>query len=1206
MRNLWFHFAFVLCLIGISIWSILPTEDKLRRGKDLAGGVSLVYQVELKPDDPDNTVPRMIDLLKRRVDPSGVLDITMVRQGGNRIEVTMPLPGEKVKALRAEFEAALAKISSGALTAEQFERLMKVGSARAAEIKTIAGDDAARLELLEKAGQAHDMIAVRTEDFRRRQPELRSAVDAATAALNNMRQTGAAGEALAPLEQGQRDAQGALDGLAKQAAETEIAYTKAREAALATAIPATEVRRALQLGAKDRSIRSEATGEQIRQDSPRKQATARLVKNHPAASTELDEVVATWNNYEKNRSTLDDPSDLKRLLRGAGVLEIRIASNSMVPDEDRLRAELRQNGPRAVRSNEFAWFKINKLESWYDSAEELKELTDNPAAYFRSKRSNVAEVYDGEIYVLLYTVGNATMLAGTGEWKVAGARFSQDGVGRPAIAFTMNDSGALRLRELTANNKGRPMAVLLDDEIYTIATIQEEIGKQGQITGTFSNEEVNYVVRVLEAGSLAAKLSPEPISENTIGPELGQDNLDRGLYAGVVSFLAVAAFMICYYFTGGGIAIIALMINLLMILAAMSLNSAKFSLPGIAGVILTFGMAVDANVLIYERMREELMRGNDLRTAVRLAYSKALSAILDGNNTILIVCIVLTFTGTPEIKGFAITMTIGTITTMICQLYIARLMNSFVVDKLKWKKMSMLPLAIPALNRILHPNINWLRYTTFYVIFSVGLTLLSIAIIYSRGADLLDNEFRGGTKVTIALKTDPATGKPLTRTRAEIQQRLEQTIDELVAKDAELVGLQQMNPGVIMLNPQDDRSSRFIIKTTMTDTQTVTKAVTTAFADDLDMQESVAFAGSDEKRTAEGRVLPITVKGSLRENFETTAFAALAGMEADASDYVGGGALFMTDINAGQRRPTKAMLENRLSALANDPEFASAVARRHRIIVLDGDDTSVTAAAVLFIDPQIKFESNAEGWKNDVRGGEWKFVTTAMSRETTLAGMESFSPSIAATFAAQAIVATLLSAVLIIIYVWIRFSSFRYSLAAMAATLHDCIVAVGAIAASSYALQLFPGFAEAIGLRDFKIDLNVVAAVLTILGYSLNDTIVIMDRIRETKGKSPFASIAIVNQSINETVSRTLITSGLTIAATLVLYIFGGEAVRAFAFCFLVGVLTGTYSSVAVAGPIVAAGRGARNASGTNGRSDGLRSDGLRSDGSVSTPALPA
>jgi SecD/SecF fusion protein len=501
-------------------------------------------------------------------------------------------------------------------------------------------------------------------------------------------------------------------------------------------------------------------------------------------------------------------------------------------------------------------------------------------------------------------------------------------------------------------------------------------------------------------------------------------------------------------------------------------------------------------------------------------------------------------------------------------LYVTRLIYVLLVDKLHIKNLSMLPLAIPALNRMLHPNINWMKYRLAFVTFSLVVTGLCFVAVFSRGKDLLDNEFRGGTKVTIQLAKDKTSGKPILRSRAEMQEKLKATIERLAATP-DLLSLRQMEPTVVMLNPEGDVSNRFVIKTTLTDTKAVNAAVSEAFRQDMDQTVAIKFDRAGEAKGAEVAVLPITVKGTLRENFENSPFAALPGMGLDVSDYVGGGAAMLTNLKVGSESPTLANLEGRLGALSTDPAFAASVVRRHRVVVMDGDEGRVTAAAVLFVDPQIKYESNTQAWTNDVRISEWNFVNAAFGRENTLAGLESFSPSIAASFTAQAIVATLLSAVLIIIYVWVRFASFRFSVAAIVATLHDCVVAVGFIAMSGYLVKANPGLADAMGIRDFKIDLNVVAAVLTILGYSLNDTIVILDRVRETKGKLAYASEEIINRSINETLSRTFITSGTTVIATTVLYIFGGEAVRAFAFCFLVGVVTGTYSSVAIACPIV-------------------------------------
>src|SRR5256885_1424023 len=203
--------------------------------------------------------------------------------------------------------------------------------------------------------------------------------------------------------------------------------------------------------------------------------------------------------------------------------------------------------------------------------------------------------------------------------------------GTPEISLEVNQRGGQLLGELAGRDVRDQMAVLLDDQVYTAPNLLSKISKSGQITGTFTDAEIRYIVRVLGAGSLQAKLSPEPISEMRLAPELGADNLRAGLRAGVISLIAISGFMIVYYFGSGVIAVVALLCNALLILGIMALANAAFTMPGIAGVILTFGMAVDANVLIYERMREEIQRGADARTAVRLGYDKAMASIVDGN-----------------------------------------------------------------------------------------------------------------------------------------------------------------------------------------------------------------------------------------------------------------------------------------------------------------------------------------------------------------------------------------------------------------------------------------------------------------------------------------------------------------------------------------------------------------------------------------------
>ncbi|MCW5765119.1 MAG: protein translocase subunit SecD [Phycisphaeraceae bacterium] len=1157
MRHLFRHIVLIVAVVLLIGAQIFPLDKKLRRAKDLAGGSTLVYQVDLRPSDPPGTLDRMIELLKRRVDPNGVLDISIVAQGANRIEITMPLANQKTLNLRAAFEAEVDKVVVGALSAEQIQQVMAMpAEQRSAEIARLAGGDAGRLERLNAAVKAFDAAREGRAKFQERAEARRKAVsdasDALAAAMNAPQPDAAR---IAELQRAFDAAKALTDEEARPVAVAEMEYERARQAALATGVSRAEITRALELS--DRDIKPKGGGEGV--PSPQARALSRIRQAHPGIEASLDRAVAAWREYQKERSTLDSPQDLIRLLKGAGVLSFRIAARpGEIGDEARLRQELRSVGPRNVKSQEVRWFKLNKLESWYNTLPEFQVMNSDPAGYFAG-RNMVVDEYDGELYALLFDVEGRRLTQAEGEWGVDSARQSLDEIQRPNIAFTMTELGGERMRALTGANLQRLMAVLLDDQVYTAPNIQSQIGKNGQISGNFTLEEIRYIVRVLNAGSLAAKLSPEPISVSTIAPQFGADNLAKGLRAGAVSFIAVAGFMIVYYFGCGVISVIALLINGLLILGIMAMNHAAFSLPGIAGVVLTFGMAVDANVLIYERVREELGRGADWRSSVRLGYARAMSSIVDGNLTTLIVVVVLAFLGTQEIKGFAITMIIGSITTMFTQLYITRVLFSVLIEKFRWRHGSMLPIKIPAIARAFHPNIDWMKYRHLMLGSSLLLVVLSFAVVGLRGKDLLENDFRGGTRVNIELGTDKASGKPAILTRLQAEERVVAAVK--AANDPTLRDM--LAPTVVPIDPQADRisSNKFAIKTTATNTQGVERVVNEAFKDVIDAPPALEFDGKAERDPSRAPVRPIATP-NIRDVIDNPR------ADLPAPDFVGGVAIILNNISPPQ--PLSA-LEKRLIAFRNqpDPEIARTGARAQRWIVLDGDERSVRSAVVLVADPGVSFLSDPAAWRVQLAASEWRILSEALGNAQSLASVESFSAAIAATFTAQAIVAVVISTILILIYIWVRFQSLRYSIGAVLSTAHDCIVAVGAIAIAGPMVEYTPGLAAALGIDAFKIDLNVVAAVLTILGYSLNDTVIVMDRIRENRGKLSYATRKVINDSINQTISRTVITSGLTLMATLGIYLLGGEAMRAFAFTFVIGIITGTYSSVFIAAPVV-------------------------------------
>lgn len=1160
MKNLRIKSIFLLAVLVLFVLSIWPPSEKLRLGKDLRGGTTLVYSVDIDPgENPKEVLDKVIEVLKDRVDPQGIFDITMMAQGQDRIEITMPLPSDKVKALKADFEQKLNALDQHSISRGDFERIMRLP----------AEERSARI--IETAGQSGD---------------LRTLLDDAAAGLD---EATALREQLRMMEQ-QAAPDEAVDAVVAKIADAELKYERSRDAALAAMPTAEEFRRLLDLPDRELILKDERTGQYVTQESSRKRALDKFRQQHDGRlKPEIDAILAAYETYLANRTSLDDPSDLVRLLRGAGVLSFRITvdpqgsgSPNTHPDEQRLRAELREKGPRNVRARDVRWVKINRIEAWLESVQELEMLDQSPEAYF-ARRGLVAEEYDGDYWVLAWdTPGKRLTQEDDSDWAVASAFNSADQSGRPAIGFRMDTRGANLFGSMTGGNIGNKMAVLLDDEVYTAPVIQARITRNGIITGNFSTAEREYVIRVLNAGSLQAKLSSEPLSESTIAPELGLDNLRAGLISGLIAFVVAGGFMIVYYFGLGVVAVVGLLINALLILGSMSLAQAAFSLPGIAGVILTFGMAVDANVLIYERMREELERGADLKTAVRLGFERAMSSIVDGNVTNLIVCVVLGQMGTAEIRGFAITLGIGVCTTLFAALFVSRIMLVFLADVVHIKKMRMLPMVYRPLGRALEPNIKWLSLRWMFLLVSITYVGIGVYMVATRGDKMLDMEFRGGVQVTMQFGTDQA-GQPIIKSRAEVLDEIRR-IGEGLSEEDPLRALTFAE--VVPVNPIDGINSNvFNIKCFLLEqhagtttslgaagaqiddspTDRIVKAIVSAFEGEIETKAPVEFAGS-QYESVDGAPVYEIVTPHLGEAIRRPEYRE------NVASFIGGAAIVINvDQDPGEQLPTLRGLHDRISTMRAKPDFVETMRHRMEIRVLDGTEEAVKTAVVLVADPELSFFDNPDVWRKALAEPEWDLVRSALTEVTTLASVQTFSPAIAESFKQAAVVSVLMSFLLILIYIWVRFGSVRYSAAAIACLAHDVLTVLGLIALCEiiYEHESWQTVARTIGILPFKIDLNLVAAILTIIGYSLNDTIIIMDRIRENRGKLPYASAKVINNAVNQTISRTIITSGTTLLAALILYIWGGEGVRAFSFALVAGVGVGTYSSIAVAAPLV-------------------------------------
>ena len=321
----------------------------------------------------------------------------------------------------------------------------------------------------------------------------------------------------------------------------------------------------------------------------------------------------------------------------------------------------------------------------------------------------------------------------------------------PSIGFTFNAAGGQQFGKITRRNKPdrgghtRLLAVILDERLVSAATIQSEINNRGQITGKFDAKKVARDVQILRSGALSAELVEKPVSENTIGPTLGADTIKRGTLAIGAAFVAVLVFMIVYYRFAGLVAVIALFANLLLTVGFMVAVNAAFTLPGLAGLVLTLGIAVDANVLIYERLREERNKGANIATAIRNGYDRAFATIIDTHMTSIFTAIVLYTFGNDQLKGFAISLTVGLIISLFTSLYMTRLMFDYWLHRRWLTELKMMKLFD-------RPNFHPMKVRRPVFMLTAALTVAGLVLFLSRGDSVLNVDFRGGTVFAGKLK----------------------------------------------------------------------------------------------------------------------------------------------------------------------------------------------------------------------------------------------------------------------------------------------------------------------------------------------------------------------------------------------------------------------------------------------------------------------
>jgi SecD/SecF fusion protein len=705
-----------------------------------------------------------------------------------------------------------------------------------------------------------------------------------------------------------------------------------------------------------------------------------------------------------------------------------------------------------------------------------------------------------------------------------------DKTGGICVGFSFNSVGGSLFGRLTRENAPSAdgfhsrLAILLDEQIQSAPGINEPIeGGSGVIEGHFSPAEVNELINVLNAGALEVPLITEPISELTISPTLGLDVQQKGMTAIFLSSILVYIFMLIYYRFSGLVADICVTLNLLLLFGSMAVIDSAFTLPGLAGIALTIGIAVDSNVLIYERMREELERGSSLRMAIKNGFDRAFSAIIDSNVTTLISAVILYMIGTDQIRGFAVTLFIGIVASLFTVLYFGRLMFE-IAERKRWiTKLKMMKL-------LGHTDFDFIGKQKYCWFGSAVIIIGGLACFFYRGNDNYDVDLSGGTMVTFQFNQP--------QNISQVRQKLEEKMGGISLERLTLPGERQTG----------DEGKQFRVRTKEQDLAKVRQGV------------SEALAGMDLRRVTMTYATVANIPAAPVPGKSPT---AVTPSDSDQSRFAGGHEAtvkFSSEIN------TATALDYYLAEL--NKVLGSKVEQASNLVEFVG----IAGQGVKATDFQVK------------RFSEMQLKTTAAipkaDVQKALAGMEktmaaspafdqvnTFEGGVAEEMKQKAVLALALSFVAIIIYLWFRFERAVYGLALILACIHDCLLVLGMIAVGAYASRL-PG-AHYLGLQNFKIDMDMIAAFLTIAGYSLNDTIVVFDRLREIKGKNPVISGHLVNLAVNQCLARTFLTSFTVFIVVSVLYVFGGESLHGFAYALLIGMITGVYSTVYIASPAV-------------------------------------
>jgi SecD/SecF fusion protein len=571
--------------------------------------------------------------------------------------------------------------------------------------------------------------------------------------------------------------------------------------------------------------------------------------------------------------------------------------------------------------------------------------------------------------------------------------------GQPDVNMDMDITGARIWKDMTGKNVGGYVAVVLDDRVYSCPRVDNEIASGStEISGSFTAEDAQDLANILKSGKLPAPA--HIVQDQVVGPTLGAENINKGMNSLTLSFIVIFVLMLIYYNTGGIIADISLILNLIFTVGVLSALHATLTMAGIAGLVLTVGMAVDTNVIIFERIKEELIAGKTYQQAISDGYKRSYAPVLDGHITVLITSVILFIFGLGPVRGFATTQIIGILLSLFCGILVSRLITDIYTRRERhFKYFTGLSKSI---FKKAHFKFVEARKYTYFITAAV---LIAGASTWFTGFDK-GVEFQGGRSYTIKF-------------------------DNKYEVEAVREKLKSYFNG-----------ERPIVKTIGTNNQL---NITTSY-------------------------------------------------------------LITTPGNAVEQQVQAKLFEG--------------LTKEHLL---------------------------PEG------------ITLETFNQKYLQSSQTVLPTISDDLKKGAIQATVISLIAIFLYILMRFRKWQYSLGTLLSLLHDvCII-----------LAVFSFFRGRVPFA-LEIDQHFIAAVLTVIGFSMNDTVIVFDRIREYFRKSPNEDkTTVINRAINDTLSRTIMTSLCVFITLLILFIFGGEATRGFAFAMLIGVFTGTYSSIFVAAPVL-------------------------------------